>query len=76
MNGYDVRVLDHEVGGIEFACLGCKSKCWIPIAGSKWTAGDGWKWNGSLTHATLTPSILNNCCGWHGYLTNGEFKKA
>lgn len=25
---------------------------------------------------TLTPSLIFNCCGWHGYLTDGKFIKA
>ncbi len=42
-----------------------------------------WGWNGSYDAPTLTPSV--NCiaekdgkptggCGWHGFITNGEFR--
>jgi hypothetical protein len=42
-----------------------------------------WKWDGNIDRPTITPSI--NCiaekdgkptggCGWHGYITDGEFR--
>jgi len=35
-------------------------------------AGPGaWQWNGNVKRPTLRPSILNNPCGWHGYLVRG-----
>jgi hypothetical protein len=41
-----------------------------------------WNWDGNVDAPTLTPSILHtkrvdgvypDGCGWHGYLTAGEF---
>lgn len=32
-----------------------------------------WQWNGNKEKPSLTPSIHNINCGWHGYLTDGEF---
>lgn len=36
-----------------------------------------WNWNGDRINPTLTPSVLHTKekggCGWHGYLTNGEW---
>lgn len=33
-----------------------------------------WVWDGNEKEPTITPSILVvNGCGWHGYLTKGEF---
>lgn len=35
--------------------------------------------NHNITHIdniiSATPSLLFQCCGWHGYLTNGIFKE-
>jgi len=36
----------------------------------------GWKWDGDKEKPTVTPSILINPCGWHGYLTKGQFKES
>ena len=68
-NGWAIRKYhEGEVGGIAFDCPGCGSDCWVPINTPK-----GWKWDGNEESPTLTPSILNRCCGWHGYLTAGVF---
>lgn len=59
----DGRILDYVI-----ACPGC---------GQMGTGRDGMVWRviaGKLEDVTtlsLTPSILNGCCGWHGYLTAG-----
>jgi hypothetical protein len=38
--------------------------------------GNGWKWNGDREKPTLSLSLqINSACRWHGYLTNGVFKK-
>lgn len=34
-------------------------------------AGTHWDWDGNREAPTLTPSILCNVSGWHGYLTKG-----
>lgn len=40
--------------------------------------GAKWKWDGNREKPTLTPSILDggDCCGWHGWLRNGEWVTA
>lgn len=36
-----------------------------------------WGWDGNLDHPTLTPSILRRtACGWHGFMTAGEWRSA
>jgi hypothetical protein len=39
--------------------------------------GSCWTWTGSAEEGTLTasPSLLNNQCGWHGWLRNGELRE-
>lgn len=64
---------------LQFACPGCGRfgaiRCGSPKPGESpsWVIAAG-----SLadpTTLTLTPSInCVGCCGWHGYLTAGEFK--
>lgn len=71
---YVYQESQEEPTGLEFVCPGCKG-----IGGVSFkTAKDphGWTWNGNLEKPTCTPSILHNKskCGWHGYLTAGEFK--
>lgn len=43
-----------------------------PREGAKWTIEAGSF--DDVSKLTLSPSILKNCCGWHGYLRNGVFK--
>lgn len=40
--------------------------------GFKPSTTPSWKWNGSIDHATLEPSI-HHVGHWHGWLTNGEW---
>lgn len=63
---------DGKVSSILFICpCGCKKLRSVPIA----PAPRGWTWNGDLVLPTLTPSILIiGECGWHGFLTNGEWR--
>jgi hypothetical protein len=43
-----------------------------PRDGQTWQVlGGSWA---DVATLTLTPSILKNCCGWHGYLVNGVFR--
>lgn len=58
---------DDRIGGVAFNCPGCGSDSYVPIGTS-----DGWTWDGSEEKPTLRPSLLQRCCGWHGYLTAGE----
>lgn len=59
-------------GSLLFICpCGCHRLRSVPIA----PADRGWTWNGDLEKPTLTPSILIlGECGWHGFLTNGEWR--
>lgn len=59
---------DGTPGGYAYRCPGCGQEDWLPIHPSF-----GWNMAGSPDIPTLTPSILHRPCGWHGYLTNGEF---
>jgi hypothetical protein len=81
------------VGGrglLSFACPNGHGYCGTLRVGNGFKPGGerpSWKWNGSVTAPTLTPSI--NClsgptpdgleyggCGWHSFLTDGEWGKA
>lgn len=64
--------VDHA-SGLNFliCCPGC---------GQLGTARDGAKWRvvagteEDVSTLTVEPSILKNCCGWHGYLRHGVFE--
>lgn len=72
---------DNPHHGIMFVCPGCRS-----ITAIQFYQLDGramWTWDGNVESPTCTPSILHtkrgdgsksDGCGWHGYLTNGEFR--
>jgi hypothetical protein len=60
-----------------FDCpCGCKARLGITL---KPKNPNGWDYNGAEFDAvTATPSIVHSTpggCGWHGWLTNGEFKR-
>ena len=69
--GYMI-LLKAKDGHQEFliACPGC-GELGGPRDGQRWepTQGD---WS-DVTTLSLSPSILKNCCGWHGYLRDGVF---
>lgn len=52
------------------ACPGC-GKVSSPKNGAKWTVEAGSFEN--IQDLTLRPSLVMNCCGWHGWLTRGLF---
>lgn len=71
---------------LQFRCLLRDEICgYIRVGNGFKPSGDrpSWQWNGSTESPTLTPSI--NClahgprgekyagCGWHNFLTNGEW---
>lgn len=35
-----------------------------------------WGWNGSMSEPTLTPSVNQLRCGWHGWLRDGYWEVA
>lgn len=57
--------------GINFQCpCGCGSLLGVSFGNR------GWTWNGNREKPTVRPSILHSSpggCGWHGYLTDGQF---
>ncbi len=59
----------HGMGHL-IACPGC-GKISSPKDGAMWQVAGGSL--DDVTTLSLSPSILNGCCGWHGYLTNGVF---
>jgi len=74
-------------GRLNFGCPRGHGNCGSIIIGNgfKPPGEKTWQWDGNVEKPTLTPSI--NCldrnpknpkekyagCGWHAYLTNGEF---
>lgn len=36
--------------------------------------GPSWCWNASRSAPTLTPSVSQSECGWHGWLRNGYWE--
>lgn len=75
----EVLAIDGTVWGYGFTCPGCGSQSFLALGAEnphpRWTvaAGDAARPEG----VTLSPSILHprerGGCGWHGYLTRGEF---
>ncbi|MEM7751787.1 MAG: DUF6527 family protein [Pseudomonadota bacterium] len=35
-----------------------------------------WDWNGSFAEPTLSPSVNQGLCGWHGWLADGYWRPA
>jgi hypothetical protein len=75
-------------GLLQYACPNGRGLCGHILVGNGFKPGGdrpSWNWNGSVVAPTLTPSI--NCqasgptgeeytgCGWHSYLTDGEWGK-
>lgn len=63
------RYPDGSVGGYAYRCPGCGQEDWLRVDDGT----HGWTLGGLADAPTLRPSILHRTCGWHGYLTNGEF---
>lgn len=59
-----------------FCCpCGCGSFARIVVAlGAKPAASPSWAWDGSETEPSLTPSINQLNCGWHGWLRDGYWE--
>ena len=60
---------DGQVGGYAYRCPWCGHEDYLPVDDGE----RGWALTGQEDAPTLQPSILHRPCGWHGYLTNGEF---
>jgi len=67
-----------EFGEVDFwYCCPCGCSSVFPLsAGLKFKppSGPSWEWNGSKEKPTLIPSV-NHENHWHGWLTDGEWKK-
>jgi hypothetical protein len=63
--------INHVFAGFVIACPGC-GQLGTARAGAKWDVVGGSRED--VTTLSLSPSILKNCCGWHGYLRNGVFE--
>ena len=64
---------------LRFACVGCGKFGQIRVGWSDKPASPGWLLVGGNkddpTTWTLSPSIhCIGCCGWHGYLKNGNYE--
>lgn len=64
------RADDHGIQHL-ICCPGC-GQVGAPRDGARWTVTSGSL--DDVTTLSLSPSILKNCCGWHGYLRNGVFE--
>lgn len=69
---------EREPAGFIFACPGCGSQLHLPVGpragGPSWTVTAGDPRTG--VGLSLSPSIHHAAphgCGWHGYLSNGNF---
>jgi hypothetical protein len=66
-------------GYIMMNCPGCgeSSAIFVYAPGDKHPADqEAWQITGIPANITLKPSInCVGCCRWHGYLTNGEYKR-
>jgi hypothetical protein len=70
-NGWHLRKYGGgHIAGVAFDCPGCGSDNYVPVdAGER-----GWQWDGNEQAPTLTPSLGQRCCTWHGYLRAGKFE--
>lgn len=76
--GMDATDQAEAVHFFEFACPRTGKYCGaIRCALQKPAETPSWGWDGNMQAPTLRPSV--NCisgCGWHGWVTNGEFSDA
>ncbi len=64
--------LDAPMRGMHFACPQCAQITGLRFVGARYEDGF-WRWDGNRDKPTLTPSIIHRNCGWHGYLTAGQW---
>jgi hypothetical protein len=68
---------DKEIKAIIMNCPGCGKTGGMTVykPNTPKPPSPSWEMNGEGENITLKPSInCVGCCGWHGYLTNGEYK--
>lgn len=73
---YTIVEADDEPITFLFLCpCGCGALSQIKIGlGHKPHASPSWHWNGNTANPTLTPSVRQLVCGWHGYLRAGYWE--
>lgn len=61
-----------------FYCpCGCGALSRIEVgAGRKPEQSPSWRWNARMDAPTLTPSVHQQTCGWHGWLRDGYWEIA
>lgn len=67
----EYRELGGVAMGFAFRCPCCGGQSWLPV-----NCPDGWEWDGNKEKPTLSPSIANRFCSYHGYLRAGIFVDA
>ena len=59
---------------IVFHCPQCLELLDLPITlGQTATEARKWAWDGNFELPTLAPSVVHVKCGWHGFVTKGQF---
>jgi Family of unknown function (DUF6527) len=75
----DKPTLDpHQADTMEFACPRSGKICGNILVGypEKPSYGPSWKFDGNFQEPTLLPSInCTGCCGWHGWLQQGQWNE-
>lgn len=68
---------EEEASGMYYICpCGCSKMGYLPFMGGKYSTNiePQWNFNKDENCPSITPSILDKRCGYHGYLTNGNFE--
>lgn len=71
----EVRSVGGEVHGWAFGCPGCGKQSWVYFN----APGETWGWavvSGDVrdpSGVSLMPSLLQRCCGWHGWFRAGTW---
>lgn len=70
---FTIRPGEDEPCGMIFNCpCGCGREGYLPFRPEP---SPSWEWNGSREAPTLHPSVRQvGGCGWHGWLTAGEWR--
>lgn len=60
------------IAGMRFVCpCGCGGKSSLRF---DTVYASGWAWDGNMDKPTVSPSVKQLVCGWHGYLRNGRWE--
>lgn len=71
-DGNPVPLREHAALG--YCCPGCGRYGAAMVGRAKEPSKHQWEWDGNVDEPTLRPSLHHvGCCGWHGFLTAGEF---